>query len=479
MTFQSLEYLFFLPIVFVIYWVVCRKSATWQNGFIVLASLVFYGWWDWRFLGLLLLTALSTFFAGWWMGRTADERKRKWINVGTIVLNIGILFFFKYFNFFVQSFADAFSLFGAEVGVHTLKILLPVGISFYTFTALSYSIDVYRRKVEPTHNVLAYLAYVMFFPSILSGPISRVQKQLPQYFEKRVFNYEKAVSACRLMLLGGVMKLCLADRLGIYVDAVYANIAQHNGTTLLLTSIMYTIQIYADFAGYSLMAIGSGRLLGIELPTNFIRPYFALTVTDFWRRWHISLTTWFRDYIYFPLGGNRCSKRRWMLNTMIVFTVSGLWHGAAYTFIIWGAMHGACMVIERLIYGDKIKAISSKLSIPNALRWMVTFAIVNFAWIFFRVNSVSDVGLILKKIFSEPGRLFIDPDTMFYAFLFMVIIFVVDYMDEYHPRVLPDKQQEHNCALVNLHFIGGDDSALWCFGRWFFHLFPILKRIEI
>lgn len=230
------------------------------------------------------------------------------------------------------------------------------------------------------------------------------------------------------------MKLCLADRLGIYVDAVYTNIAQHNGTTLLLTSIMYTIQIYADFAGYSLMAIGSGRLLGIELPTNFIRPYFALTVTDFWRRWHISLTTWFRDYIYFPLGGNRCSKRRWMLNTMIVFTVSGLWHGAAYTFIIWGAMHGACMVIERLIYGDKIKAISSKLSIPNALRWMVTFAIVNFAWIFFRVNSVSDVGLILKKIFSEPGRLFIDPDTMFYAFLFMVIIFVVDYMDEYHPR---------------------------------------------
>lgn len=434
MTFQSLEYLFFLPIVFVIYWVVCRKSATWQNGFIVLASLVFYGWWDWRFLSLLLITVLSTFFAGWWMGRTADEKGRRWINLSAIVLNISILFFFKYFNFFVQSFADAFSLFGAEVGVHTLKILLPVGISFYTFTALSYSIDVYQRKVQPTHDVLAYLAYVMFFPSILSGPISRAQKQLPQYFEKRVFDYEKIVSACKLMLLGGVMKLCLADRIGIYVDAVYANIAQHNGTTLLLTSIMYTIQIYADFAGYSLMAIGGGRLLGIELPTNFIRPYFAKTVTDFWRRWHISLTTWFRDYIYFPLGGNRCSKTRWMLNTMIVFTVSGLWHGAAYTFIIWGAMHGACMVIERLIYGDKIKAISTKLSIPNALRWMVTFAIVNFAWIFFRVNSVSDVALILKKIFSELGKLFIDPDTMFYAFLFMVLMFVVDYMDEYHPR---------------------------------------------
>lgn len=203
MTFQSLEYIFFLPIVFLIYWVVCRKSETWQNGFIVLASLVFYGWWDWRFLGLLLLTAFSTYIAGRWMGRTDDEKKRKWINVGAIVLNVGILFFFKYFNFFIQSFADAFSLLGAQFGVHTLKIILPVGISFYTFTALSYSIDVYQRKVDPTRDLLAYLAYVTFFPSILSGPISRAQKQLPQYFEKRVFDYEKAVSACKLMLLGG------------------------------------------------------------------------------------------------------------------------------------------------------------------------------------------------------------------------------------------------------------------------------------
>ena len=234
------------------------------------------------------------------------------------------------------------------------------------------------------------------------------------------------------MLLGGVVKLCLADRLGIYVDAVYANIAQHSGTTLFLTSIMYTIQIYADFAGYSLMAIGSGRLLGIELPTNFIRPYFALTVTDFWRRWHISLTTWFRDYIYFPLGGNRCSKARWIINTMIVFMVSGLWHGAAYTFVIWGAMHGACMVIERLVYGDKIKTITNKLSVANALRWMVTFAIVNFAWIFFRVNNLSDVMTIFQKIFTNTGRIFIDADTMLYAFMFAILVFVVDFVDEYY-----------------------------------------------
>lgn len=430
MTFQSLEYLIFLPVVFILYWTVCRGSKTLQNGLIVAASLVFYGWWDWRFLGLLLITAFSTYFAGIWMGSTADEKKRKRINVGAIVLNIGILFFFKYFNFFVQSFADAFSLFGTEINVHTLKILLPVGISFYTFTALSYSIDVYQRKVEPTRDVLAYLAYVMFFPSILNGPISRAQKQLPQYFKKRSFDYDKAVSACKILLLGGVMKLCLADRLGIYVDAVYANIAQHNGTTLLFTSIMYTIQIYADFAGYSLMAIGSGRLLGIELQTNFIRPYFAKTVTDFWRRWHISLTTWFRDYIYFPLGGNRCSKARWILNTMIVFTVSGLWHGAAYTFIIWGAMHGACMVIERIIYGDKIKNVADGFSMANLLRWMMTFAIVNFAWIFFRVSDLRDVKMIFNKLFTEPGSPFVDTNIFLMAFIAMAIVFIYDFIEE-------------------------------------------------
>ena len=430
MTFQSLEYLIFLPVVFILYWTLCRGSKTLQNGLIVAASLVFYGWWDCRFLGLLLITAFSTFFAGWLMGKTCDQKERKWIHIGAIVLNIGILFFFKYFNFFVKSFADAFSLFGADMNVHTLKILLPVGISFYTFTALSYSIDVYLRKVEPTHDVLAYLAYVTFFPSILSGPISRAHKQLPQYFEKRRFDYDKAVIACKLMLLGGVMKLCLADRLGIYVDAVYANIAQHNGTTLLFTSIMYTIQIYADFAGYSLMAIGSGRLLGIELQTNFIRPYFAKTVTDFWRRWHISLTTWFRDYIYFPLGGNRCSKVRWMLNTMIVFTVSGLWHGAAYTFIIWGAMHGACMVIERLVYGERIKRISDKFTLANLLRLMLTFTIVNFAWVFFRVSDLGDVMTVFRKIFTASGGLFLDTNILFMAFGAMAIVFIYDLIKE-------------------------------------------------
>ncbi len=435
MTFQSVEYLIFLPIVFLLYWTLCSGSKTRQNALIVLASLVFYAWWDWRCLGLLILTALSTFVAGGLIGKSECPSSRKSLLIGALALNLGILFFFKYFNFFVQAFISSVSLFGAEIQVSTLKIILPVGISFYTFTALSYTIDVYQRKIEPTRDILSYLAYVMFFPSILSGPISRAQKQLPQYFKARSFDCDVALNACKSILLGGVLKLCLADRLGIYVDAVYGNITLHNGTSLLLASILYTLQIYADFAGYSLMAIGSGRLLGIELQTNFIRPYFAQTLTDFWRRWHISLTTWFRDYIYFPLGGSRCSKARWALNTMIVFTVSGLWHGAAYTFIIWGAIHGACMVVERLVYGDKLKHLTDRFSLASLIRIAITFCIVNFAWIFFRINNLEEVCLVFKKIFTEPGMPFIDNNTLLTGFVAIALVFAYDLVKETNANI--------------------------------------------
>ena len=435
MTFTSIEYLVFFPVVFLLYWILGRNKTV-QNIIIVTASLFFYGWWDWRFLGLLLITTLTTFYGGAVIEKTdGDRKKQKWISAGVIMLNLGILFFFKYYNFFIQSFSDTFSLFGKRLSVNTLNIILPVGISFYTFTALSYTIDIYQKKIEATKNLLAYCAYTMFFPSILSGPISRATKQLPQYFKKRVFNYDKAVEACKLILMGTVMKLCLADRLCIYVDTVYANIPNHNGTTLLFTSILYTIQIYADFAGYSLLAIGSGKLLGIELPTNFIRPYFSKTVTEFWRRWHISLTTWFRDYIYFPLGGNRVSKMRWMLNTMIVFVVSGLWHGAAYTFLIWGALHGACMIIERLLYAKKIKEISDKLNIRNILRIVLTFCIVSFAWIFFRAETLGDAIEIIRKILMSHGSLFVDINTLSMAFIALAIVFIYDFTHEYGIRL--------------------------------------------
>ena len=431
MAFTSFEFFLFLPVVFLLYWAFCNKSKTLQNGLLLLTSLFFYGCWDWRFLSLLLVTALSTFGAGLWMSKAQESKKRWWISFGTIALNVGILMYYKYTNFFIQSFTDMFHLLGQEVSASTLKIILPVGISFYTFTALSYSIDVYQKKVEATKDVVAYLSYVTFFPSILSGPISRATKQLPQYFQKRDFNRGLVTQGLQLLLWGLFMKLCVADRLGIYVDAVYNNIPQHNGTTLFFASILYTIQIYADFAGYSLMAIGSGKLFGIELQTNFIRPYFAKTVTEFWRRWHISLTTWFRDYIYFPLGGNRVPKAKWMLNTMIVFVVSGIWHGAAYTFLIWGALHGLCMIVERQLYGNKIKQISDCLTFANFARILVTFNIVSLAWIFFRADGIDNALLIIHKIFTTHGMPFLDASTLAYGFICLTILFVKDTIDEY------------------------------------------------
>ena len=437
MTITSFTFLLFFPIVFLLHYFLFSCNKNWQNGFVLLASLVFYGWWDWRLLGFLLLTALSTYAAGLLMSGAKTEKNRKLISVLSIVLNLGILFVFKYFNFFVQSFVDAFSLAGIELSVHTLKIILPIGISFYTFSALSYSIDVYQKKIEPTCDVLAYLAYVTFFPSILSGPIGRATKQLPQFKELRAFDYEKVVEGSKMLVWGLFVKLCVADRLGIYVDTVYGNLMQHTGTTLLLASVLYTLQIYADFAGYSYMAIGLGKMLGIDLQTNFVRPYLAKTVTEFWRRWHISLTTWFRDYIYFPLGGNRCSHARWIFNTMIVFIVSGLWHGAAYTFLIWGALHGICMVVEKRIYGEKIKQISDRFNLVNAGRMLVTFVIVNFAWIFFRSPDLKSALYIDNQIITMGGgtNLFFDLTTLSLAFVSFGIMALKDLADEYGWRV--------------------------------------------
>ena len=420
-----------MPVVFLLYWIFFSKTKNLQNSFVFIASIVFYIFWDWRFLGLLLITAGSTFFSGILLGRIRDgSKKRKIILVIILLLNLGVLFFFKYCNFFIQAFADTIMLFGRQIDVSTLKIILPVGISFYTFTSLSYTIDVYQNKIEPTKDVIAYLAYATFFPCILSGPISRAQRQLPQFFLKRVFDYTKSVEACKFILLGTVMKMCLADRIGTYVDLVYGDYNSYSGNTLLLTSMMYSLQIYADFAGYSLVAIGSGKLLGIDLPTNFIRPYFAKTITDFWRRWHISLTTWFRDYIYFPLGGNRCTKSRWILNVMIVFVISGLWHGAAYTFLIWGAMHGLFMVVERFAYGDKIKEIPTGFSLGNIVRMGVTLSLVNFAWIFFRLNTLGDVCAVISKIFTNRGGLYIDAKLILYIVPALIIVFFFDFIAE-------------------------------------------------
>lgn len=434
MTLSSLEYFIFLPVVFLGFWLLFSKNIKTQNIFLVIINFLFYGIWDWRFLLLLCITILSTYYTAYKIENAQSKSRRVWL-VCAIIVNVGILFFFKYYNFFITSFIDAFSLMGVNVQATSLKIILPIGISFYTFTALSYPIDVYQKKRGVTSDFLAYTAYVSFFPAILCGPIGKSKDILEQFLQKRIFDYIKVVDACKYIIWGVVLKLCLADRIGCYVDGIYGSYNDYNGTTLFLCSVLYSIQIYADFAGYSLIAIGSGKLLGVELQQNFNRPYFARTLTDFWKRWHISLTSWFRDYIYYPLGGNRCGKTRWIINTMIVFVISGLWHGANYTFLIWGALHGVCMVIERIAYGNKIKTVpQEQLNVINIIRVLITFMVVNIAWIFFRLDSVGDAYNVCHKIFTNVGAVNIDINLFGY---FLPVLFIVLASEIY---------QEHNCG---------------------------------
>lgn len=426
----SLEYIVLFFFLFWVYWLLCRNKTT-QNLLLLIASYAFYAYYDWRCCGLLLLTSLSAYFAGILLRRGNDEKRwlekssRWWICFGAIVLNLGILGYFKYTNFFIESINDFLGS-----GWSTLNIILPIGISFYTFSSISYIVDCYQRKIEPTNDLIAGLLYTSFFPAIMSGPIHKATEQLPQYLQKRDFDYDTVAAGFRMYLWGAFMKLCVADKLGMYVDAVYGNLSNHTGITFLLASVLYSLQIYADFAGYSNMAIGCGKMLGIRLQTNFLRPYFSKTITEFWSKWHMSLTGWFKNYVYFPLGGNRVNKTRWIGNIMIVFLLSGLWHGSAYTFIIWGGLHGIAQVIEKLVYGDRIKKIPSRISIANALRIILTFSIVSVAWIFFRVPSVNDAFQIIGGIVSKPGGLYMDP-SVYIGFLSLMILIFKDVKDEF------------------------------------------------
>lgn len=406
---------------------------------LVLASYAFYAYLDWRCLILLLIASFSTYLAGLLMQCQTENLFLKrdgrwWAAFGAIALNLAILGYFKYAGFFAKIINDLCFRFG-DIGFNsTIQIVLPIGISFYTFSSISYVIDCYRKQLVPTNNIVACLLYISFFPAILSGPIHKATKQLPQYLRTRVFNAIQVLGGFKDFLWGAFMKLCVADRLGMYVDSVYSNLEFHNGTSFLASSICYTLQIYADFAGYSLMAIGLGNMLGIKLQTNFIRPYFSKTITEFWSKWHMSLTGWFKEYVYFPLGGNRVSKVRWIFNIMAVFLLSGLWHGAAYTFIIWGAIHGIAQVIEKLAYGQRMKKIPKGLSIINVFRIVLTFLIVSFAWIFFRLPTAQGAFFVIKSIFTNPGLPFVDLHTLFFAGLSLFILVTKDVVDEYAPK---------------------------------------------
>lgn len=342
MLFNSFEFLFFLPIVFLFYWFVFKRLK-WQNLFLVIASYVFYGWWDWRFLILIALTTFFSYISGRLIVQYEGRRKiQKAVSGTNIILNLSILGVFKYYNFFAENFAVLFRNIGWQVDWVTLDILLPVGISFYTFQALSYSIDVYQKKLPVCKDIISFFAYISFFPQLVAGPIERATNLLPQFYKSRTFDYAQAVDGCRQMLWGFFKKIVVADNCAEAANVIWGDYSNQSGFTLLLGGLFFTFQIYGDFSGYSDIAIGTARLFGINLMRNFNFPYFSRDIAEFWRRWHISLTTWFRDYIYIPLGGSRCVRWKVMRNTLIIFLVSGFWHGANWRRLLLGELIMHC-----------------------------------------------------------------------------------------------------------------------------------------
>ena len=390
MLFNSIEFAIFLPIVFLLYWFVFNKVKV-QNLFVLLASYVFYGWWDWRFLFLIILTS----FCSWGSGLLIQKRSPKFWLWTNIVVNLGILGFFKYFNFFVQSCVDAFALCGITLQPVSLQIILPVGISFYTFQALSYSIDVYKNRIKPTQDIVAFFAYVSFFPQLVAGPIERATNLLPQFQKSRMFDYATAVDGCRQILWGLFKKIVIADNCAEIVNHIFANYETINGCTLLLGGIFFTFQIYGDFSGYSDIAIGVAKLFGFSLMDNFKTPYFSRDIAEFWRRWHISLTTWFRDYVYIPLGGSRTMKAKIVRNTFVIFLVSGFWHGANWTFVVWGA-YNACLFLPLILRGKNRKytnVVAENGMFPSSkevLHMTGTFILIVVGWIIFRSETIAD-----------------------------------------------------------------------------------------
>lgn len=431
MLFNSFEYLIFLPIVFLLYWFVfdyalskCKHQLLLQNLFIVVASYIFYGWWDWRFLILIAITTILSFLSGIGIEKAPTQRGKKAVMIANIIVNLGILGVYKYYDFFAQEFAQ---LFGIESDFLLLHLILPVGISFYTFQALSYSIDVYRKQIEPCHDIVAFTAFLSFFPQLVAGPIERATNLLPQFYKKRTFDYATAVDGMRQILWGLFKKIVVADNCATYVDTVFANLSNQSGSTLLLAAVLFTFQIYGDFSGYSDIAIGTAKLFGIKLMRNFNVPYFSRDIAEFWRRWHISLTSWFKDYVYIPLGGSRpdlsnrsrLSTTAYMKciairNTFIIFLLSGLWHGANWTFVLWGAYH-ALLFVPLLVmnknrrYRDTVATITLPdgtvkakwlPSLKEAGQMLLTFALAVVGWIIFRSVSVADIGLYMQNMFD-------------------------------------------------------------------------------
>lgn len=400
MLFNSIHFLIFFPLVVTLYFLIPHR---YRWFLLLISSYYFYMSWRLEYVILILLSTIVDYLAGIAIYNTKNKKKKKIFLGISLFINLGLLFAFKYFNFFSESIRALLTIFTIQLHPITLKWLLPVGISFYTFQTISYTIDVYREKIKPEKHFGIFAVYVSFFPQLVAGPIERAKHLLPQFYQKHLFDYKRITDGIKLMLWGIFKKVVIADKLAIFVDAVYNNPTSYSSSSLIIATFLFAFQIYCDFSGYSDIAIGSAQVMGFDLMDNFKRPYFSRSITEFWQRWHISLYSWFRDYIYIPLGGNRVSKLRHFLNVFIVFFVSGLWHGANWTFVLWGSLHGFY-----LIFGEITKHLRQKLSvliflskfpkIHSLLQISITFLLISFSWIFFRANNFSDLIYILKSI---------------------------------------------------------------------------------
>ncbi len=402
MLFNSFEFLIFFPVVVTLYF---ASPYRFRWALLLAASYYFYGSWNWKYLGLIWASTLIDYVAALGMSATASQRSRRAWLAASLIGNLGILFTFKYYNFFRDSAAQLFTRLGLESALPAADLLLPVGISFYTFQSLSYTVDVYTRNRDPERHLGRFALYVAFFPQLVAGPIERSTRLLPQLAQHHDFEYGRVTSGVRQMGLGLIKKIVIADNLALFVDAVYSTPQEHDAVTLAVATFAFAFQIYCDFSGYSDIAIGSARVMGIELMQNFHRPYFARSVGEFWRRWHISLSTWFRDYVYIPLGGGRVDRARLYVNLMTVFVLSGLWHGANWTFVCWGAVHGACLVLSRATEDARARLALPKNRVLTVIQIVFTFTIVCAAWVFFRAQTLDDAQFILTQLVTAPIEL--------------------------------------------------------------------------
>ena len=425
MLFNSFEFLVFFPIVFLLYWFVFQKNLKAQNAFILVVSYVFYGWWDWRFLGLIAFSSVVDYICGIQIGQSSDSIRRKTFLTISLAVNLGLLGFFKYFNFFIDSTIQLMNSVGVQANPYSLQLILPVGISFYTFQTMSYTIDIYRKQLEPTKDPVAFFAYVSFFPQLVAGPIERASNLLPQFFRKRFFEESLAMDGLRQILWGLFMKVVIADNCAVFVNQAFNNPESQPASNLLIGAVFFSFQIYGDFGGYSNIAIGTGKLLGFNLMQNFAFPYFSRDIAEFWRRWHISLSTWFRDYVYIPLGDSKGTKFLSIRNIFIIFLVSGFWHGANWTFVIWGGIHAA-LFIPLYLFGKNrvhIGIVAQNKILPSFYelgQMLITFSLVTLAWVFFRSSGISEAMGYLNHLFS--ASIFSKPQMDVRVYLFMAIV---------------------------------------------------------